>query len=62
MSIHIKLENSKLNSRVEKKVEKVKRQNYLAMDTSEVMTFLFIEIDCFGIMLSNYCPKQHFVT
>jgi hypothetical protein len=63
ISIHIsKLENCKLSSRVEHKVEKVKRQNCLVMNTSEVMIFLSIKMDCFSIMLSNYCSKEHFST
>ena len=51
-----------MSSRVEKKVEKVKQQNCLVTNTSEVMTFLFIKIDCFSIMLSNYCSGEHFST
>jgi hypothetical protein len=51
-----------LSSRVEKKVEKLKQQNCLVTNTSEVTIFLFIKMDCFSIMLSN-CPcKEHFST
>jgi hypothetical protein len=57
-----RLENCQLSSRVEEKVEKIKQQRFLVINTSKVMTFLFIKMDCFSIMLSNYCSKEHFST